>query len=84
MDRETLQATNRRLAEDSLARQPRLCNGKVQLAEKYRELSNLATACREKRSQLGEFEPALMRQRGERGMWDASGGPRRGQCGVAA
>nr|XP_040038465.1 vacuolar protein sorting-associated protein 37D [Gasterosteus aculeatus aculeatus] len=53
VDRETLQATNRRLAEDSLARQPRLCNGKVQLAEKYRELSNLATACREKRSQLG-------------------------------
>uniref|UniRef100_A0AAQ4R7W5 VPS37 C-terminal domain-containing protein n=1 Tax=Gasterosteus aculeatus aculeatus TaxID=481459 RepID=A0AAQ4R7W5_GASAC len=70
VDRETLQATNRRLAEDSLARQPRLCNGKVQLAEKYRELSNLATACREKRSQLGEFEPALMRQKGEGGEGD--------------
>ncbi|XP_037323937.2 vacuolar protein sorting-associated protein 37D [Pungitius pungitius] len=53
VDREALQTTNRSLAEDSLARQPRLCNGKVQLAEKYRELSNLATACREKRSQLG-------------------------------
>ncbi|KAK9536948.1 hypothetical protein VZT92_006690 [Zoarces viviparus] len=52
VDRETLQATNRSLAEDSLARRPRLCNGKLQLAEKYRELSNLATACWEKRSQL--------------------------------
>ncbi|XP_031729969.1 vacuolar protein sorting-associated protein 37D [Anarrhichthys ocellatus] len=52
VDRETLQTTNRSLAEDSLARRPRLCNGKLQLAEKYRELSNLATACWEKRSQL--------------------------------
>lgn len=52
VDRETLQATNRSLAEESLARQPRLCNGKLQLAEKYRELSNLATTCWEKQSQL--------------------------------
>ncbi|XP_054481999.1 vacuolar protein sorting-associated protein 37D isoform X2 [Anoplopoma fimbria] len=52
VDRETLQATNRSLAEDSLARQPRLCNGRLQLAEKYRELSNLATTCWEKQSRL--------------------------------
>ncbi|KAM8897562.1 uncharacterized protein vps37d isoform 2-T2 [Spinachia spinachia] len=53
VDRETLQTSNRSLAEDSLARRPRLHSGKVQLAEKYRELSDLAAACREKRSQLG-------------------------------
>ncbi|XP_074467438.1 vacuolar protein sorting-associated protein 37D [Sebastes fasciatus] len=52
VDRETLQATNRSLAEESLARRPRLCNGKLQLAEKYRELSNLATTCWEKQSRL--------------------------------
>lgn len=51
-DRETLLTTNRSLAEESLAQRPRLNNGKLQLAEKYRELSNLATACREKQSQL--------------------------------
>uniref|UniRef100_A0A8C9Y704 VPS37 C-terminal domain-containing protein n=1 Tax=Sander lucioperca TaxID=283035 RepID=A0A8C9Y704_SANLU len=49
---EMLQTTNRSLAEESLARQPRLYNGKLQLAEKYRELSNLATTCWEKQSQL--------------------------------
>ncbi|XP_019960678.2 vacuolar protein sorting-associated protein 37D isoform X2 [Paralichthys olivaceus] len=52
VDRETLQTSNRSLAEESLARRPRLNNGKLQLAEKYRELSNLATTCWEKQSQL--------------------------------
>ncbi|CAJ1063393.1 vacuolar protein sorting-associated protein 37D [Xyrichtys novacula] len=52
VERETLLTSNRSLAEESLARQPRLCNGKLQLAEKYRELSNLATTCWEKQSQL--------------------------------
>ncbi|XP_041808401.1 vacuolar protein sorting-associated protein 37D [Chelmon rostratus] len=52
VDRETLLTSNRSLAEESLARRPRLCNGKLQLAEKYRELSNLATTCWEKQSQL--------------------------------
>ncbi|KAM6984095.1 vacuolar protein sorting-associated protein 37D [Tautogolabrus adspersus] len=52
VERETLLTSNRSLAEDSLARRPRLCNGKLQLAEKYRELSNLATTCWEKQSQL--------------------------------
>lgn len=47
--------SNRSLAEDSLTRRPRLCNGKFQLAKKYRELSNLAAACWEKQSQLGEL-----------------------------
>lgn len=55
MDRETLLVSNRSLAEDSLTRRPRLCNGKFQLAKKYRELSNLAAACWEKQSQLGEL-----------------------------
>lgn len=55
VDRETLLTSNRSLAEESLARRPRLCNGKLQLAEKYRELSNLATTCWEKQSQLGEL-----------------------------
>lgn len=58
MDRETMLASNRSLAEESLARRPRLCNGKIQLAEKYRELSNLATTCWEKQSQLGESTAA--------------------------
>uniref|UniRef100_A0A3P8SV07 VPS37D subunit of ESCRT-I n=1 Tax=Amphiprion percula TaxID=161767 RepID=A0A3P8SV07_AMPPE len=48
VDRETLLTTNRSVAEESLARRPRLNNGKLQLAEKYRELSNLATTCWEK------------------------------------
>ncbi|XP_029375814.1 vacuolar protein sorting-associated protein 37D [Echeneis naucrates] len=52
VDRETLMTSNRSLAEESLARRPRLNNGKLQLAEKYRELSNLATKCWEKQSQL--------------------------------
>ncbi|XP_070774020.1 vacuolar protein sorting-associated protein 37D [Enoplosus armatus] len=52
VDREMLLTSNRSLAEESLARRPRLCNGKLQLAEKYRELSNLATICWEKQSQL--------------------------------
>ncbi|XP_071761332.2 vacuolar protein sorting-associated protein 37D [Centroberyx gerrardi] len=52
VDRETLLTTNRSLAEESLARRPRLNNGKLQLAEKYRELSDLTTACWEKQSQL--------------------------------
>ncbi|XP_041657534.1 vacuolar protein sorting-associated protein 37D isoform X1 [Cheilinus undulatus] len=52
VERETLLTSNRSLAEESLARRPRLCNGKLQLAEKYRELSNLATTCWEKQSQL--------------------------------
>ncbi|XP_040007126.1 vacuolar protein sorting-associated protein 37D [Xiphias gladius] len=53
VDRETLLTTNRSLAEESLAQQPRLNNGKLQLADKYRELSNLAATCWEKQSQLG-------------------------------
>ncbi|XP_061659322.1 vacuolar protein sorting-associated protein 37B [Syngnathoides biaculeatus] len=53
VDREMMLAANRSLAEDSLAQQPRLDNGRLQLAEKYRELSNLATMCWEKQSQLG-------------------------------
>ncbi|KAK5858247.1 hypothetical protein PBY51_002400 [Eleginops maclovinus] len=53
VDREMLLTTNRSVAEESLARQPRLNNGKLQLAEKYRELSNLATTCWEKQSLLG-------------------------------
>ncbi|XP_035481912.2 vacuolar protein sorting-associated protein 37D isoform X1 [Scophthalmus maximus] len=52
VDRETLLTSNRSVAEESLARRPRLNSGKLQLAEKYRELSNLATACWEKQSQL--------------------------------
>lgn len=54
VDRETLLTTNRSLAEESLSRRPNLCNGKLQLAAKYQELSNLATTCWEKQSQLGE------------------------------
>ncbi|KAK5887308.1 hypothetical protein CesoFtcFv8_015918 [Champsocephalus esox] len=53
VDREMLLSTNRNVAEESLARQPQLNNGKLQLAEKYRDLSKLATTCWEKQSQLG-------------------------------
>uniref|UniRef100_A0A3B4ZDR7 Vacuolar protein sorting-associated protein 37D-like n=1 Tax=Stegastes partitus TaxID=144197 RepID=A0A3B4ZDR7_9TELE len=56
VDRETLLTSNRSLAEESLARRPRLNNGKLQLAEKYRELSNLATTCWEKQSQLAHVQ----------------------------
>ncbi|XP_040907773.1 vacuolar protein sorting-associated protein 37D [Toxotes jaculatrix] len=52
VERETLLASNRSLAEESLARRPCLNNGKLQLAEKYRQLSNLATTSCEKQSQL--------------------------------
>ncbi|XP_034033575.1 vacuolar protein sorting-associated protein 37D [Thalassophryne amazonica] len=52
VDRETLLTSNRSLAEESLTRKPHLNNGKLQLAEKYQELSNLATTCWEKQSQL--------------------------------
>lgn len=54
-ERETLLASNRSLAEDSLSRRPRLCSGKFQLAQKYGEVSHLAAACWEKQSQLGEL-----------------------------
>lgn len=53
-------ASNRSLAEESLTRRPRLYNGKIQLAEKYQELSNLATTCWEKQSQLGESTAAVL------------------------
>uniref|UniRef100_A0A3B4TXB0 VPS37D subunit of ESCRT-I n=1 Tax=Seriola dumerili TaxID=41447 RepID=A0A3B4TXB0_SERDU len=56
VDRETLMTSNRSLAEESLAQRPRLNNGKLQLAEKYRELSNLATKCWEKQSQLARVQ----------------------------
>uniref|UniRef100_A0A3Q3JP68 VPS37 C-terminal domain-containing protein n=1 Tax=Monopterus albus TaxID=43700 RepID=A0A3Q3JP68_MONAL len=56
LDRETLLTSNRSLAEESLARQPRLNNGKLQLAEKYRELSKIATTCWEKQSQLAHVQ----------------------------
>ncbi|XP_068601012.1 vacuolar protein sorting-associated protein 37D [Brachionichthys hirsutus] len=52
VDRETLLASNRSLAEDSLARRPRLFDARLLLAEKYRQLSNLATVCWDKQSQL--------------------------------
>ncbi|KAK2828404.1 hypothetical protein Q5P01_019438 [Channa striata] len=52
VDREMLLTTNRSLAEESLARQPRLNNGKLQLADKYQKLSNLAKICWEKQSNL--------------------------------
>lgn len=54
-ERKMLLTSNRSLAEDSLTRRPRLCDGKFQLARKYRELSDLAAACWEKQSQLGEL-----------------------------
>uniref|UniRef100_A0A3B4WJQ6 VPS37D subunit of ESCRT-I n=1 Tax=Seriola lalandi dorsalis TaxID=1841481 RepID=A0A3B4WJQ6_SERLL len=56
VDRETLMTSNRSLAEESLAQRPRLNNGKLQLAEKYRELSKLATKCWEKQSQLARVQ----------------------------
>ncbi|KAL0994479.1 hypothetical protein UPYG_G00122750 [Umbra pygmaea] len=52
VDRETLLTCNRSLAEESLAQRPCLNNGKIQLAEKYRELANLETACRDKQGRL--------------------------------
>lgn len=52
LDRENLLTSNRGLAELSLAQRPRLDTGKLQLSDKYRELSNLATSCWEKQSQL--------------------------------
>uniref|UniRef100_A0A3Q0S342 VPS37D subunit of ESCRT-I n=1 Tax=Amphilophus citrinellus TaxID=61819 RepID=A0A3Q0S342_AMPCI len=55
-DRETMLTSNRSLAEESLAQRPRLNNGKLQLAEKYQELSNLATTCWEKQSQLAHVQ----------------------------
>ncbi|KAK5917776.1 hypothetical protein CgunFtcFv8_002591 [Champsocephalus gunnari] len=64
VDREMLLSTNRNVAEESLARQPQLNNGKLQLAEKYRDLSKLATTCWEKQSQLGEFEKVDGEERG--------------------
>lgn len=67
-----LLSTNRNVAEESLARQPQLNNGKLQLAEKYRELSNLATTCWEKQSQLGEFEKVDEEEEGRGGV-DVSG-----------
>lgn len=62
-----LLTSNRSLAEESLARRPRLNNGKLQLAEKYRELSNLATTCWEKQSQLGKFAPTAEETKTGRG-----------------
>ncbi|XP_056602348.1 vacuolar protein sorting-associated protein 37D [Triplophysa dalaica] len=55
LDRETLLATNRSLAEETLSRRPHLQNGKLQLATKYKELAKLTTVCREKQSQLEAF-----------------------------
>ncbi|XP_062844737.1 vacuolar protein sorting-associated protein 37D [Trichomycterus rosablanca] len=55
VDRETFLASNRSLAEESLARRPRLENGKLQLAAKYKELGKLATSCREKQSRLEAY-----------------------------
>lgn len=63
VDREMQLTSNRSLAEESLARRPRLNNGKLQLAEKYKELSNLVTTCWEKQSQLGEFASPPRRHR---------------------
>lgn len=62
MDREILLTSNRSLADESIARRPRLNNGKLQLAEKYKELANLATICWEKQSRLGESTCAQERQ----------------------
>nr|XP_046163297.1 vacuolar protein sorting-associated protein 37D-like [Oncorhynchus gorbuscha] len=52
VDRAILLTSNRSLAEESIARRPRLNIGKLQLAEKYKELANLATICWEKQSRL--------------------------------
>ncbi|CAL8398799.1 unnamed protein product [Boreogadus saida] len=57
LQRESLLASNRGLAEESLARRPPLNTGKLQLAEKYRQLSDLTTVCREKRKQLETHGP---------------------------
>uniref|UniRef100_A0A8K9WNE5 VPS37 C-terminal domain-containing protein n=1 Tax=Oncorhynchus mykiss TaxID=8022 RepID=A0A8K9WNE5_ONCMY len=62
-----LLTSNRSLAEESIARRPRLNNGKLQLAEKYKELANLATICWEKQSRLGESTCAQERQRRKEG-----------------
>lgn len=63
VDREILLTSNRSLADESIARRPRLNNGKLQLAEKYKELANLATICWEKQSRLGESTCDQERQR---------------------
>ncbi|XP_065140315.1 vacuolar protein sorting-associated protein 37D [Paramisgurnus dabryanus] len=55
LDRETLLATNRSLAEESLSHRPHLQNGKLRLAAKYKELAELTAACREKQSKLESF-----------------------------
>ncbi|CAL8364587.1 unnamed protein product [Lota lota] len=57
LQRESLLASNRGLAEESLAHRPPLNTGKLQLAEKYRQLSNLTTACWEKQRQLENHGP---------------------------
>lgn len=59
MERDSLLATNRSIAEESLARRPRLQNGKLQLAAKYKELEKLTASYREKQSRLGEY-PCLV------------------------
>ncbi|TRY93353.1 hypothetical protein DNTS_005392 [Danionella cerebrum] len=53
VQRDTLLVSNRSLAEDSLSRRPQLQNGKQQLADKYEELAELTTACRQKQKRLG-------------------------------
>ncbi|CAL8268161.1 unnamed protein product [Merluccius merluccius] len=57
LQRDSLLASNRGLAEESLARRPPLNQGKVQLAERYSQLSALTTACWEKRRQLENRGP---------------------------
>lgn len=52
LERENLLTSNRSLAQLSLAQRPHLDTGKTSLSHKYRELSNLATSCWEKQSQL--------------------------------
>ncbi|KAF5899829.1 vacuolar protein sorting-associated protein 37D-like, partial [Clarias magur] len=52
MERDSLLAANRSIAEESLARRPRLQNGKLQLAAKYKELEKLTASYREKQSRL--------------------------------
>lgn len=56
MDRETFLASNRSLAEQSLAQRPRLEGAKLRLAAKYTELATLVTSCRGKQSRLGELK----------------------------
>uniref|UniRef100_A0A4W5NLL0 VPS37 C-terminal domain-containing protein n=1 Tax=Hucho hucho TaxID=62062 RepID=A0A4W5NLL0_9TELE len=67
VDREILLTSNRSLAEESIAMRPCLNNGKLQLAEKYKELANLTTICWEKQSRLGESTCAQERQRRKEG-----------------